>query len=113
MGMGMPKKGMKKIGGERPNETKGQIKVLKEPLMDMLYANASISVNELKKNPAAIIEEAAGFPVVVLDHNRPTAYLVSATAFEAMMEKLDDIELAKLVKARANGSTVTVEPDDL
>jgi antitoxin StbD len=81
--------------------------------MELLYTNASVSISELKKNPTAVIEEADGFPVAVLNHNKPAAYLVPAAAFEAMMEKLDDIELGKLVKARANEPTVRVEPDDL
>ena len=81
--------------------------------MELLYTNASVSITELKKNPTAVIEQADGFPVAVLNHNKPAAYLVPAAAFEAMMEKLDDIELAKLVKERANERTVKVEPDAL
>ena len=84
-----------------------------EPLMELLYTNASVSISELKKNPTAVIDEADGFPVAVLNHNRPAAYLVPAAAFEAMMEKLDDIELAKLVKERENQPTIRVDPDDL
>jgi antitoxin StbD len=81
--------------------------------MELLYTNASVSISELKKNPTAVIDEADGFPVAVLNHNKPAAYLVPAAAFEAMMEKLDDIELAKLVKERENQPTIRVSPDDL
>jgi antitoxin StbD len=81
--------------------------------MELLYTNASVSISELKKNPTAVIDEADGFPVAVLNHNKPAAYLVPAAAFEAMMEKLDDIELAKLVKERENQPTIRVDPDDL
>ena len=81
--------------------------------MELLYTNASVSISELKKNPTAVIDEADGFPVAVLNHNKPAAYLVPAAAFEAMMEKLDDIELARLVKERENEPTVRVDPDDL
>jgi antitoxin StbD len=81
--------------------------------MELLYTNASVSISELKKNPTAVIEEADGFPVAVLNHNKPAAYLVPVAAFEAMMEKLDDIELAKLVKARANEPTIKVDLDAL
>jgi len=81
--------------------------------MELLYTNASVSISELKKNPTAVIDEADGFPVAVLNHNKPAAYLVPVAAFEAMMEKLDDIELAKLVKQRANEPTVKVEPSEL
>ena len=81
--------------------------------MELLYTNASVSITELKKNPTAVIEEADGFPVAVLNHNKPAAYLVPAAAFEAMMERLDDIELAKQVEARANEPTVKIKPDAL
>ena len=81
--------------------------------MELLYTNASVSISELKKNPTAVIEKADGFPVAVLNHNRPAAYLVPAAAFEAMMEKLDDIELAKLVKEREHEPTVKVELNEL
>ena len=81
--------------------------------MELLYTNASVSISELKKNPTAVIEEADGFPVAVLNHNKPAAYLVPAAAFEAMMEKLDDIELVKLVKQRAHEPTVKVDPSEL
>lgn len=81
--------------------------------MELLYTNASVSISELKKNPTAVIDEADGFPVAVLNHNKPAAYLVPAAAFEAMMEKLDDIELARLVKERENEPTVRVDPSEL
>lgn len=81
--------------------------------MELLYTNASVSISELKKNPTAVIDEADGFPVAVLNHNKPAAYLVPAAAFEAMMEKLDDIELAKLVKERENEPTVRIDPREL
>ena len=81
--------------------------------MELLYTNASVSISELKKNPTAVIDEADGFPVAVLNHNKPAAYLVPAAAFEAMMERLDDIELAKLVKERENQPTIRVDPSEL
>lgn len=81
--------------------------------MELLYTNASVSISELKKNPSAVIEEAGGFPVAVLNHNKPAAYLVPAAAFEAMMERIEDIELAMLVKDREHEPTVKVSMDDL
>ena len=81
--------------------------------MELLYTNASVSISELKKNPTAVIDEADGFPVAVLNHNKPAAYLVPAAAFEAMMERLDDIELVKLVRERENQPTIRVDPNDL
>lgn len=81
--------------------------------MELLYTNASVSISELKKNPTAVIDEADGFPVAVLNRNKPAAYLVPAAAFEALMEKLDDLDLARLVKERENEPTVKVTLDAL
>lgn len=81
--------------------------------MELLYTNASVSISELKKNPSAVIEHADGFPVAVLNHNKPAAYLVPVAAFEAMMEKIEDIDLARQVKEREGEPTVKVNPNDL
>jgi len=81
--------------------------------MELLYTNASVSISELKKNPSTVIDEANGFPVAVLNRNKPAAYLVPAAAFEALMEKLEDLELARLVKERENEPTVKVALDEL
>lgn len=81
--------------------------------MEQLYANTSVSISELKKNPSAIIERAEGFAVAVLNHNRPAAYLVPVAAFEAMMDELDDQALVRLFKARQAEATVKVTLDEL
>jgi antitoxin StbD len=81
--------------------------------MEQLYANASVSISELKKNPSAIIHQAEGFAVAVLNHNRPAAYLVPVAAFEAMIDQLDDQALVRLVKERQTEKTIKVALDDL
>jgi antitoxin StbD len=81
--------------------------------MEQLYANTSVSISELKKNPSAVIQNAEGFAVAVLNHNRPTAYLVPVATFEAMMDQLDDQVLARLVKARQAEKTIKVTLDEL
>ncbi len=70
--------------------------------MDTLLAEASIGITELKKNPSAVIRNAGDAPVVILHHNRPTAYLVPVRRYEAMMDVLGDLALAEIVKERLN-----------
>ena len=70
--------------------------------MDTLLAEASVGITELKKNPSAVIRNAGNAPVVILHHNRPTAYLVPVRCYEAMMDVLDDLALAEIVKERLN-----------
>jgi len=81
--------------------------------MDRIYARASVSISDLKKNPSRIINEAEGSPVAILNHNKPSAYIIPAEAFEALMEKFEDYELSRLVKERENEPTVKVSLDDL
>jgi prevent-host-death family protein len=54
--------------------------------MDVLQARLSVSITELKKNPSAVIDMAHGQAIAILNHNRPTAYLVPAATFEAMTQ---------------------------
>ena len=71
-------------------------------MMDTLLAETSIGITELKKNPSAVIRNAGNAPVVILHHNRPSAYLVPVRRYEAMMDVLDDLALAEIVKERLN-----------
>jgi len=86
-----------------------------EASMKQVFASCSASISELKKNPTALLNEADGAPVAILNHNKPTAYLIPADTYEWMMDILDDYELGKVVKKRRKdlGSAVAVELDDL
>ena len=78
-----------------------------------LLAGAGVSISDLKKNPSAVIDAAGGFPVAILNRNTPVAYLVPAQAWEALMDRLEDIELAEIVRARAGEVGVKVDIDNL
>jgi antitoxin StbD len=84
-----------------------------DPLLDPLLAGASISISELKKNPSAVIEAAEGFPVAVLNRNTPSAYLIPAKAWEELVDRLEELELAALVASRAGEVPVPVTLDEL
>jgi len=81
--------------------------------MHAIHASATVSISDLKKNPTDIINRSHGAPVAILNHNRPTAYLVPAAAFEAMIEQLDDQFLAQLVKDRQQERSIRVTLDEL
>ena len=76
-------------------------------------AHVAVSISELKRNPSGVLEDAAGMPVAVLNHNRVMGYLVPAELYEQMMEYLDDFELAALAKARAGEKSIPVVLEDL
>lgn len=83
--------------------------------MRQILADLSVSISELKKNPSALIAKASGSPIAVLNHNTPAAYLVPAETYEALMDMVDDHELARLVDERRGDKdkAVTVSLDDL
>ena len=81
--------------------------------IDPIFADAGTSISELKKNPSAVIEAAEGRPVAILNRNRPAAYLIPAKAWEAIMERLEDAELAEIVRARAGQKRIRVKLADL
>ena len=81
--------------------------------IEPILADAGVSISELKKNPSAVIAAAEGFPIAILNRNTPAAYLVPADAWEAILDRLDDIELARIVKERENEIGVPVDINDL
>lgn len=81
--------------------------------MQSVLADKAVSVSELKKNPSAVIGGADGGAVAVLNHNRVMGYLVPAEVYEAMIERLEDLELAEIARARAGETPVPVSLDDL
>lgn len=78
-----------------------------------ILADNSTSITELKKNPMAVVEQADGFPVAVLNRNQPVFYCVPAEAYELLMDKLEDIELAQIVREREHSDEVEISLDDL
>ena len=81
--------------------------------MKSILADASISIAELKRNPSAVIDAAHGESVAVLVHNKPSAYLVPADTYERLLDRLDDLELAELVRSRATERRIQVKLDEL
>ena len=68
--------------------------------MRAILSPFSASISELKKNPTRLIKEADGESVAILNHNKPTAYLVPAETFERMSALIEDIELGRIVESR-------------
>jgi antitoxin StbD len=81
--------------------------------MQRVEADIAISVSDLKKNPSQVMAQAAGQAVAVLNHNRVMAYMVPAARFEAMMERLDDLDLAKTIQDRADEQPIRISLDEL
>lgn len=78
-----------------------------------ILADSAISVSELKKNPMAVINDADGFPVAVLNHNQPAFYCIPADAYELLLDKLEDVELGEIVRKRKDSKEIEIDINDL
>jgi antitoxin StbD len=75
----------------------------------IILAETTASVSELKKNPMGTVAAGEGFPVAILNRNEPAFYCVPAKAYEALMDRLEDIELNALAEARLNDGKAIVK----
>ncbi len=83
--------------------------------MRQVLAECSASISELKKNPSALLHEANGSAIAILNHNKPAAYLVPAETYEWLMDELDDYALSQIVEERRSelSTAIDVDLDDL
>ena len=66
----------------------------------LILAETTASVSELKKDPMGTVAAGEGFPVAILNRNQPAFYCVPAKTYEAMLERLEDLELNAVADAR-------------
>lgn len=90
-------------------------KAILRSLMQTLHADCVASISELKRNPTRLISESHGKPIVILNHNSATAYLIPAETYEHMLELIDDKALERIVTKRLaeNFTPIKVNMDDL
>lgn len=81
--------------------------------MGLALANVAVSVTEFKRSFAGVPRETGDAPVVVLNHKRPEACLLSAKQYERLMNYLEDLEDAELIRQRKNEPSILVNLDDL
>ena len=81
----------------------------------VILAETTASISELKKNPMTTVAAGEGFPVAILNRNEPAFYCVPAKAFEALMDKLEEMDLNSIADARLKDGKppVRVKLDDL
>lgn len=84
-------------------------------MANIVLAEVAASVSELKRDPMGTVAAGEGFPVVILNRNEPAFYCVPVRAYEALLDKLEDLELNALADARMSDGKphVKVRLDDL
>ena len=81
--------------------------------MQRLLAEKVIGISVFAQNAGDVVREAQQEPIAVLENNKIQAYLISADLYGAMLERLDDFDLAALVVARSGEDSVPVSLDAL
>ncbi len=82
-------------------------------MTNTILAETTASITDLKKNPMSVVEQGDGFPVAILNRNQPAFYCIPAEAYEALIDKLEDMELNAVADARTGQKRVRVNLDDL
>jgi antitoxin StbD len=74
-----------------------------------VLAETAASVSELKRNPMGTVAAGEGLPVAILNRNETAFYCVPADAYEALMERLEDLELNAIADARLRDGKAPVK----
>lgn len=82
-------------------------------MSNLILAETTASVSELKKNPMGTVASGEGFPVAILNRNAPAFYCVPAKAYEALIEKLEDMDLNAIADSRKGQRVIKVKLDEL
>ncbi|MDP3700013.1 MAG: prevent-host-death protein [Hylemonella sp.] len=69
--------------------------------MQTLLVNRAVSMSQFKKNPAAVLRQAEGRPVAVLNHNRVGFYLLEPPLLQVLLEELGRLRQADPAHAGA------------
>lgn len=78
-----------------------------------VLADTCVSISELKKNPSSIVAQGEGFPIAVLNRNEPDFYCIPAASWEAIVDRLEDVELNAIADAREGQAAIEVNISDL
>ena len=78
-------------------------------MLTKIYAYYTVSITELKKNPQALINNAHGEAIAVLNRNKPTAYIVPVETYEKLMDVAEDLELGRIIEERKAEKADAVE----
>ena len=82
-------------------------------MSNLVLAEMTASISELKKNPMGTVAAGDGFAVAILNRNEPAFYCVPAKAYEALKDKIEDLELNALADMRAHEKVIKVSLNEL
>lgn len=78
-----------------------------------VLADTAASVSELKRNPMGTVAAGDGAAVAILNRNEPAFYCIPAAAYEALLDRLEDMELNAIADSRQDEPVIKVAIDEL
>lgn len=78
-----------------------------------VLADIAASVSELKRNPMGTVAAGEGAAVAILNRNEPAFYCIPAAAYEALLDRLEDMELNAIADSRQDEPVIKVPVDEL
>jgi antitoxin StbD len=82
-----------------------------DPIVPIL-ADVGVSISDLKRNPAAVIEAARSQQVAILNRNKPVAYVIAPYVWEYLCDLvLDQRVMREAEEELANGDAEGIEVD--
>lgn len=84
-----------------------------ETMAHAIEARMTASITELKRDPMGTLAAGQGEPIAILNRNQPAFYCIPASAYEALLERLEDAELNAIADARAGQREIPVTLNDL
>ena len=83
--------------------------------MDTVLTKGTISISEFKKNPNEVVKLAKNVPFAVMTNNKPSFYVLSPKHYDALLEKIWELEITPKILERTSeiDDAVPVSLDEL
>ena len=84
-------------------------------MLTKIRAELQVSISDLKRNPQAIINDAKGEAIALLNRNKPTAYIVPVDTYERLLDMVEDAEIGRIIEKRKGekSKAISVSLDEL
>lgn len=79
----------------------------------IILSQTTASISELKRNPMGTVAAGEGFPVAILNRNEPAFYCIPAKTYEALLDRIEDLELNRIADDRSDQAEIEVTLDEL
>ncbi len=78
-----------------------------------IMADVTVSISDLKKNPAAVVAEARKRQVAITSRNRAVAYVVSPEVWDHILDVFDERKMVReaIEAIEEDGDDVTIDLD--